>query len=153
VTVTDAQTRIYLDVCTLCRPYDDQNLMRIRLETDAFYLILQHIQNGRYTMIVSPVHFREVAAIEETRERAEVTTPLRQYGTNPSCDLSSVRKRAEALHARRFGVADAAHVAFAEATADVFITCDDRLLRQCRRASVRILAMSPIDFCLAEDLR
>ena len=69
MTVTDAQTRIYLDVCTLCRPYDDQNLMRIRLETDAFYLILQHIQNGRYTMIVSPVHFREVAAIEETRER------------------------------------------------------------------------------------
>jgi predicted nucleic acid-binding protein len=153
VTVSDAQTKIYLDVCTLCRPYDDQNLMRIRLETDAFYLILQHVQNGRYTMIVSPVHFREVAAIEETRERAEVTALLHRYGSSPSSDLSSVRKRAEALHARRFGVADAAHVAFAEATADVFITCDDRLLRQCRRASARRRAMSPIDFCLAEDLR
>jgi predicted nucleic acid-binding protein len=151
--MTDAQTRIYLDVCTLCRPYDDQHLMRIRLETDAFYLILQHIQNGRYAMIVSPVHLREVAAIEETHERAEVTALLHRYGTNPSSDLSSVRKRAEALHARRFGVADAAHVAFAEATADVFITCDDRLLRQCQRASVRIRVMSPIDFCLAEDLR
>jgi hypothetical protein len=44
-------------------------------------------------------------------------------------------------------------VAFAEAIADIFITCDDRLLRQCRRASVRLQAMSPIDFCLAEDLR
>jgi predicted nucleic acid-binding protein len=151
--VTDAQTRIYLDVCTLCRPYDDQNLMRIRFETDACYLILQHIQNGQYTMIVSPVHFREVAAIEETRERTEVTALLHRHGTTPSCDLSSVRKHAEALQARRFGVADAAHVDFAEATADVFITCDDRLLRQCRRASVRVRAMSPIDFCLAEDLR
>ncbi len=153
MTVTDARTRIYVDVSTFCRPYDDQNLMRIRLETDAFYLILQHIQDGRYTMIVSPVHFREVAAIEETRERAEVIALLDQYGTNPSCDLSSVRKRAEALQARRFGVADAAHVAFAEATADVFITCDDRLLRQCRRALVRMRAMNPIDFSLAEDLR
>jgi len=151
--VTDAQTRIYLDVCTLSRPYDDQNLMRIRLETDAWYLILEHIQNGRYIMIVSPVHFREVAAIEETRERTEITALLSRYGTNPSCALRAVRKRAEALHTRRFGVADAAHVAFAEATADVFITCDDRLLRQCRRASVRMRAMSPIDFCLAEDLR
>jgi predicted nucleic acid-binding protein len=149
----DAQTRVYLDACTVCRPYDDQNLMRIRFETDAFYLILQHIQNGRYAMIVSPVHFREIAAVEETRERTEVTALLHRYGTNPSCDLSSVRRRAEALHARRFGVADAAHVAFAEATADVFITCDDRLLRQCRRASVHMRAMSPIDFCLAEDLR
>jgi len=151
--VANAQTKIYLDVCALCRPYDDQHLMRIRLETDALYLILQHIQNGRYTMIVSPVHFREVAAIEESRERTEVTALLHRYGTTPSCDLSSVRQRAEALRARRFGVADAAHVAFAEASADVFMTCDDRLLRQCRRASVRMRAMNPIDFCLAEDLR
>jgi len=37
--------RLYLDVCTLCRPFDDQNMMRIRLETDAFYLILRNIQN------------------------------------------------------------------------------------------------------------
>ncbi len=126
MTVSDAQTRIDLDVCTLCRPYDDQHLMRIRLETDAFYLILQHIQNGRYIMIVSPAHFREVAAIEETRERTEVTALLHRYDTTPSCNLSSVRKRAEALQARRCGVADAAPMAFAEATADVFITCDDR---------------------------
>jgi len=150
---TNARTRTYLDVCTLCRPYDDQSLMRIRLETDAFYLILQHIQNRRYTMIVSPVHFREVEAIEETRERVEVTALLQRYGTKPSCDLSSVRKRAEELYARRFGIAGAAHVAFAEATADTFITCDARLLRQCRRAAVRVRTISPINFCLAEDLR
>ena len=76
MTVVDAQTRIYLDVCTLCRPYDDQHLMRIRLETDAFYLILQHIQNGRYTMIVSPVHLREVVAIAE---------PMNAQKSQPSC--------------------------------------------------------------------
>ncbi len=153
MTVANAQTRIYLDVCTLCRPYDEQHLMRIRLETDAFYLILQHIQNGRYTMVVSPVHLREVAAIAEPRERIEVTALLHRYGANPSCDLRAVRKRADALHVRRFGVVDAAHVAFAEATADVFITCDDRLLRQCRRITVHLRVMSPIDFCVAEDLR
>jgi len=153
VTATNIRTRIYLDVCALCRPYDDQSLMRIRLETDAVYLILQHVQHGQYTMIVSPTHFREVEAIEETRERVEVTALLHRYGTKPSCDLSAVRNRAEELHARRFGVADAAHVAFAEAAAEVFITCDDRLLRQCRRAAVGVRAMSPVDFCLTEDLR
>jgi len=127
--------------------------MRIRLETDAFYLILQHVQNGRYMLIVSPVHFREVEAIAEACERAEVIALLHRYGTQPSYDLSTVRKRAEALHARRFGTADAAHVAFAEAAADVFLTCDDRLLRQCQRAAVRVRAMSPLDFCFVEDLR
>ena len=32
---------LYLDVCTLGRPFDDQNMMRIRLETDSYHLILQ----------------------------------------------------------------------------------------------------------------
>jgi hypothetical protein len=93
-------------------------------------------------MIVSPIHFREVAVIEETRERAEVTALVHRYPTSLSSDLSSVRKRAEALHARRFGVAGAAYVTFAEATADMFITCADRLFRQRRRASVRMRAMT-----------
>ena len=149
----DAQMRIYVDVCTLCRPYDDQSLMRIHLESDAFYLILQHVQNGNYTMIVSPVHSKEIEAIEDMRERLELTALLQKYGTNPSCNFDEIRKRAEQLYTQRFGIADASHVAFAEATSDVFITCDDKLLKKCQRSSVKILAMGPIDFCIAKDLR
>ena len=78
VTESKAHKSVYLDVCTFCRPYDDQSLMRIRLETDALYLILQHVQNSRYTMIVSPVHVREVDAIEEPHERLEVMTRQRR---------------------------------------------------------------------------
>jgi len=59
--------RLYLDVCTLCRPYDDQNLMRIRLETDAFFLILQAIQNNIYEMITSPVHEAEVLSFKSQK--------------------------------------------------------------------------------------
>jgi hypothetical protein len=150
---TEAQTTIYLDVYTFCRPYDDQNLMRIRLKANAIYLTLQRIQNCRYSMIVSPVHFREVATIEESRERTEVTTVQHRYGTRPLCDLSAVRQHVEALHARRCGIADAVHVAFAGVIVDVFIRCDDRLLRQWRRSSVRMRAMSLIDFYLTEDLQ
>ncbi len=57
--------RIYLDVCTLCRPFDNQTMMRIRLETDAYYLILKSIQDRTFDIIVSPVHFKEIAAIED----------------------------------------------------------------------------------------
>ena len=28
---------LYLDVCFLCRPFDDQNQLRICLETDAMF--------------------------------------------------------------------------------------------------------------------
>jgi len=70
------QTRLSLDICTLCRPFDDQSLMRIRLETNAYYLILQALQDARYVMIVSPVHFAEAEAISDVEERQEVLAVL-----------------------------------------------------------------------------
>ncbi len=145
--------RLYLDVCTLCRPFDDQDIMRIRLETDAFYLILQSIQNKTYEMIVSPVHLKEIEDIEGTSERLDVVILLDKYGVKPQCDLNKIRKRAEQLYLLKFGVADAVHVAFAEATSDVFISCDDRLLKKCNKSKVNVSAMNSVDFCLKEDLR
>jgi predicted nucleic acid-binding protein len=148
-----SRKKLYLDVCTLCRPFDDQNIMRIRLETDAFYLILQNIQNKLYEMVVSPVHFKEIETIEELRERLWLLDLLDKYGIKPPCDLSKIRKRAGQLCNLKFGIADAAHVAFAEATSDLFITCDDKLLRKCNKSNVKISVVSPVDFCFKEDLR
>jgi predicted nucleic acid-binding protein len=144
---------LYLDVCTLCRPFDDQNMMRIRLETNAYYLALQAVQDGKYTMVVSPVHFEEVNAISDAKERREVLAVLEKLGITSECDLTAVRARAVDLHSRKFGIADAAHVALAEATADFFITCDDRLLRKCKRERVAIIAMNPVEFTITEDLK
>ena len=148
-----SRKKLYLDVCTLCRPFDDQNIMRIRLETDAFYLILQNIQNKLYEMVVSPVHFKEIETIEELRERLWLLDLLGRYGVRLSCDSSKIRKRAGQLCNLKLGIADAAHVAFAEATSDLFITCDDKLLRKCNKSNVKISVVSPVDFCFKEDLR
>jgi predicted nucleic acid-binding protein len=150
-----SQTRkiLYLDVCTLCRPFDDQSMMRIRLETNAYYLVLQAIQGGKYSMVVSPAHLEEVSAIGDTEERREILAVLEKLGTMYECDLTAARARAGYLHSRKFGTGDAAHVALAEATADFFITCDDRLLRRCKREKVAIISMNPIEFTIAEDLK
>lgn len=147
------KTRLYLDVCTLCRPFDDQNMMRIRLETDALFLILRGIQNKIYEMMVSPVHLKEIEDIEDIYERLDVSILLDKYGIKPKCDLNEIKKRAEQLYLLKFGVADAAHIAFAEVTSDIFITCDDRLLGKCNKSKVNVAIMNPVDFCLREDLR
>ena len=67
--------------------------------------------------------------------------------------MVTIRARAEYLHSRRFGIADAAHFALAEATADVFITCDDRLLKKCRKEKVTVTVVNPVEFAIAEDLK
>jgi predicted nucleic acid-binding protein len=145
--------KIYLDVCTLCRPFDDQAMMRVRLETDAYYLILQAVQNKKYALIVSPVHFLEIDAIDDVEERYEVAALLKKFGVQPSWNSAKTRQRAEELYQMSFGAADAAHVAFAEAGADFFITCDDKLLKKCRRIDTTVKIASPVNFIIEEDLK
>ena len=144
--------RLYLDVCTLCRPFDNQYAMRIRLETDAYYLILQAIRRGRYEMMMSKVHFEEIYAITDIQERYEVLAILNQYGKEQVCEISQVKARAEQLHIKGFGIADAAHIAFAEASSDVFISCDDKLLKKCHKSHIIIPALNPVAFAIQEEL-
>jgi predicted nucleic acid-binding protein len=146
--------KIYLDVCTLCRPFDNQSMMRIRLETDAYYLILKSIQDRTFEIIVSPVHFKEIEAIDDIYERIELTVLLNRYGKKPSFQLNEIKRRTEDLHSLNFGVADAAHVAFAETSADYLITCDDKLLKKVRKLKdINMEAVNPVNFCTKENLR
>lgn len=145
--------RIYLDVCTLCRPSDDQDTMRIRLETDAYYLILQAVQNKKYELIVSPVHWEEIAAIEDVQERYEILAVLKKFGVAPKYDSARIKERAECLYNKKFGVADAAHIAFAEAVADCFISCDDKLIKKCAMSKINLLVINPVQFTIQEDLK
>ena len=144
--------RLYLDACTLCRPYDDQTGLRIRLETDAYYLILAHVEMGRYSVVVSPVHLAEIGSIPDHTERVEVQQLLKRFGSVAICSPSEARKRADELAGLKFGVADAAHVAYAEASADVFVTCDVQLYKRCKRHGIHIPAYTPVEFVTVEGL-
>lgn len=69
-----------------------------------------------------------------------------------SGDLLTYRKRADELVNFGLGIADAANIAFAEANADYFITCDDRLIKRAKRENVEIVVMTPVEFCVQENL-
>ena len=136
--MTTPDRRVYLDVCTLCRPFDDQTHIRIRLETEAVQLILSHVRLGALTCVVSPVHDIEIDAITDFTERTYLQALLRQIGVAVDVDRATVRARAEYLSDQGVGVADAAHLAFAEAAGADFVTTDDRLVRQCQRVGAAV---------------
>ena len=104
-------------------------------------------------MVVSPVHFEEINTISDAEERRDIIGILEKLGTTAECDLATTRARAVDLRAKRFAIADAAHVAFAEATADFLISCDGRLIRKCRREKVAVTALNPVEFTSAEGLK
>lgn len=144
---------VYLDVCALCRPFDDQRFVRVRMESDAVRLILQSIKDGNLQLILSPVHYREIGVFSDVIERIELLGLINNLGRQLSVDPITTRNRAENLIQKGMGIADAAHVAFAEAGGADFISCDDKLLKKCEKAGLAIWHGDPLQFCIKEDLR
>ncbi|OQW87384.1 MAG: hypothetical protein BWK78_09065 [Thiotrichaceae bacterium IS1] len=69
LTNTLSVKRIYLDVCALCRPFDDQRQIRIALKTQAVHLILSQVRQQRFELLLSPAHEAEILAIRDRQER------------------------------------------------------------------------------------
>ncbi len=104
-------------------------------------------------MIVSPAHLIEIRANPSPTARDLLLLTLNQLGQFPALRLEHVRERAEELVHRGLGLADAAHLAFAEAAEADFVTCDDRLIRQCRRVQPNVWVGDPDEYCVKENLR
>ena len=145
--------KIYLDVCALCRPYDDQSYMRIKLETIAVQLIFSAIDQNMYDLVYSSVHVKEISAISDQIERFELYHLLQETGKFINLDKVRARKRAEKLISTGLGIADAAHLVFAETVGADFITCDDKLCKKCRTSDLIIWTGNPVAFCDKEGLR
>jgi predicted nucleic acid-binding protein len=145
--------KVYIDVCALCRPYDDQSYARINLETIAVQLIFSAVNQKMYEMVYSPVHIKEISAISDQVERCELNHLLYKSGTLINADKKRTRRCAERFIAKGLGVADAAHLAFAMAANAEFITCDDKLCNKCGTLELAFWAGSPVAFCDKENIR
>jgi predicted nucleic acid-binding protein len=125
--------KIYLDVCCLNRPYDDQIQDRIHLESEAVLTILKHIEAGDWEWIVSSVVLFEIG---------ETPSPERKRRVLKLCEKASskiglseeIRLFAETLKSHGFSTYDALHLACAkQAGVDVFLSTDDKLIKRAQR--------------------
>ena len=123
------------------------------METDAIYLIMSKTQQGLYLAVKSNIHEIEISAISNIQERTEIFALMSKFESQHVIDLIKLRKRAEYLNKLGFGVADAAHLAYAEKTADAFITCDDKLLKKSKKENIHINTYNPVEFVIEEDLK
>jgi predicted nucleic acid-binding protein len=121
--------RIYLDVCCLNRPFDDQRQDRIRLESEAVLLILGHCAVGTWQWISSAVVEEEVNNTPSIERRHRVRSMLSGAHSTVALTQAAVI-RAQELKAMGFRTYDALHIACAEqATVNILLTTDDRVLR------------------------
>lgn len=139
---------IYLDVCCMNRPFDDQRQDRIRLEAEAILLIVAHCEASEWRWISSAVVEEEVNNTPNSERRHRVRSMLR--GAHETLTTAAVR-RARELKALGFRTYDALHLACAEqAGVDIFLTSDDRIIRTATRhaAQLNVRVANPVDWLL-----
>lgn len=138
--------RVYLDLCCLKRPFDDQSQPRIHLESEAVLALVGAAGEK--------VDFLRGAALDLENDQ----NPLVQRAARvrlwleglPLLDApaASLAGRTKELIALGFKSFDALHVASAEVLgADALSTCDDRFLAAARRQAslLKVRVVNPLD--------
>ncbi len=138
INIGENQTKIYLDVCCLHRPFDDQRQTRIRLEAEAVKLILARVEENQFSWVTSEVVDDETSQTPDA-ERALKVKMLATLATLKIIVQENVIARAAELEQFGFTGFDALHLACAESGGvQIFLTTDDKLLKRANRAATQL---------------
>lgn len=130
--------KVYLDVCCLNRPFDEQSQARVRLEAEAVTLILGIIDEGEWVWMSSEAVDFEIAQNPNAEHKAAVRLLLTSVNHFQLVGLGEAT-RARHLEGLGFRALDALHLACAESGgADVFLTTDDKLLSLASRVGTQL---------------
>ena len=86
------ESRIYLDVCCLNRPFDDQEQDRVRLEAEAVKSVLFHIGMGQWIGVGSDAIGFEIDRISDPDRYLEVTSIVGGFSEYVSIGESELRR-------------------------------------------------------------
>lgn len=130
--------KIYMDLCCLNRPFDNQSQARVALESQAVVLILEKVDRGEHALCNSAALVVENSLSPKIQARLEIETLLDRADIWIGHD-KAIDERAAELRKLGFKEFDAYHIAAAEAAAcDRVVTCDDHLLKTARRNAAKI---------------
>ena len=121
---------VYLDTNVYCRPFDDQEQIRIREETNAFEEILDGVKESRFSLCSSDILVYEISNILSSYKKTEVEKYLVFCEKRVEEDEEV---KALAIFVRnqcRIKDRDALHLASAIlGKVDYFLTCDDEVTK------------------------
>jgi predicted nucleic acid-binding protein len=138
--------KIYLDVCCLNRPFDDQTQDRIHLEAEAILSILNHSQTAGWSVIGSDAIDYEISKMPDNDKRLMVQILSTMHDAHVKVD-AGVERRAVELKRAGLKPMDALHVACAEkGKAEILLTTDDNLLSKAlkNQRTLKVKVVNPL---------
>ena len=126
--------RIYLDVCCLCRPFDNQQNRKIRLESEAINSILERCSRD-WQLAGSVVIDEEISRLANIEKRLKVEQNLAIIGEYIELD-EEILKKAAVFQKAGLRYFDALHLACAERGQTIFLTTDNKIITIARKIPV-----------------
>ncbi len=142
--------KIYLDVCCLNRPFDDQAQDRIRIESESILTILNYCLSKKWQAVGSEVVDIEVSMIPDNEHKQKVSILAIVARARIIVD-EKVKNRAIELENLGFKPFDALHIACAEkGNVDVLLTTDDSFLRRALRndMELKVMVKNPVNWLM-----
>ena len=124
--------RIYLDCCSLQRPFDDKSHPRIAVEAEAVLVILSLCESYHLNLVSSDALLFEIGRIPDQgrKEDALAIIKIAKETLGLSQETETLARRFEASGLKPL---DALHLAFASASkVDYFCTCDDKFMKKAK---------------------
>ena len=138
--------KIYLDTCSLQRPLDNKNQIRIILEAEAVLGVIGLCETGEVELVSSEVLVFEVRQNPKMIRREFGLEVLAKAGEFVRLN-DQIERRAKGFTELGIKPLDALHLASAEiGHADYFCTCDDQLLKKAKgMQGIKIRVVSPVE--------
>ncbi|MBU3968051.1 MAG: PIN domain-containing protein [Euryarchaeota archaeon] len=136
--------RLYMDVCCLNRPFDDQSQDRIRIESEAIMAILNKCLN-EWTLVGSEAIDYEIFKIPDD-ERKKGVKVLAAISRDKVTVDESILRRASELENIGLKALDALHIACAEKSVEVILSTDDEIVKKVKANNniVKVRVENPV---------
>jgi predicted nucleic acid-binding protein len=144
---------IYLDYNCFQRRFDDPSQTRIQMEALACQEIFNHAEAQIVQLIWSFMHDDEtrLCPFPERQDFAWELSSLCQIRIGPEDAIYALAQ--SLMQQGKFSAKDILHISCAVyAQANLFLTCDDALLRQAKKLQLTCEVMNPVDYILRENL-
>jgi len=139
--------KIYMDVCCLCRPFDDLQNRKIRLEAEAILTILDRCSSD-WELIGSVVIDDEIARMADGEKRQKVEQKLALVSDYIELNETIF---GNVLMYQKAGLKlyDALHLACAQSGKTIFLTPDNRIITLSRKIpAITIRVENPVHWLM-----
>ena len=138
--------KVYLDVCCLCRLFDDQLQDKVRLETEAVVSILKRCVDKKWELVGSDIIHLEISKNKDSVKKQKLLQ-LHEGAVLKARYNAEIKVRAKQFRECGVRLFDSLHLASAEYMGvDVFLTTDKQLINTSKRANIKIRVLNPLVF-------